>query len=420
MMPVHSLIFKWYVFITLLALLGSTTLEPQSVIAGLLFMWLLYAIFLGGFYSFSDSSLKVQNEQIIFSDKFDCFFKYIAISNIFCSLYAASFYTGKGPVEIFVGLSLGESLYNSYQKYFAENSLGVFSIAKFPAIFSMFFMKLSLVYLFFITVVYSSKIKAKSMFYLLIVCVSSLYFSVARGTSFELFEILLLLWFCLTIRAIKNVNKTGVFSTQNIVLVSFALLSLGLYSYNISARYSFKTVTECVTNEICLSSDTLLFYISEPLAVLTLKMSGYFTFGVFYVSAFIESVWFSAPIDFLSWLFPSMIINGENVEFDFLCDSIIDCRAAWVPDSAIFITKYGVVVVSILCYLVGFLCRCLSNSTIGFNDVFRLSIVYLMFLGMASLPVGNFLSTSSANVMLLFFSILMFAITRFLNLLKGR
>lgn len=404
MNPVSSLIFKWYFFLTFLAVFSSTTVDFISVFSGLILAWFVFTVFFIGANKTISLSNKALTSISTRSNLGDCKLYSLPIISFFSvisSFYAAYFYTGKTFLEVFSALALNVSLYNEYQKYFASQGLGTFSLLKIPAILSMLYLKVSVVYSFLSVFVLTRKVKVIHIFWILIIAFSSLYFSLSRGTSFEFFELLLLLWFCLSMRTIRYNHRNSVFSRKNIVMAVIGFAALTLYSYNISARYSFRDVSTCITLEMCLDDETLLYFVSSPIAELTLKLSGYFTFGIYYTSVFLNDFWLNGFKQFMMLFFPFASFYDDTVSIKMLCDVTIDCGAAWIPDIVIYIINAGFILIFLASYLVGRFIRGITFVAFSESDVIIYAILYLAFLSLVSLPVGNFLTISSANVLLL-------------------
>lgn len=418
MNPVSSLVFKWYVFLTLLAIFASISINFLSLFSGILLAWFVFILFFIG----ANKTISFSRNKFSYiaasSSIVDCKLypmSVISVLAIFASIYAAKFYTGKSFFEVFAALALDVSLYNEYQKYFAQQGLSALSIAKIPAILSMLYLKVVVVYSYISIFILRKKIALSNVFWLLIISLSSLYFSLARGTSFEFFELLLLFWFCLSMRTIRYSLSQSIFSSQKVTLVIVGILALALYSYNISARYAFGEVAECVTNEICLTNDTMLFYFSAPIAQLTLKLSGYFTFGIYYTSTLLNYFWLDNFSNFIQLSIPFASYYDETITQDFLCDVLLNCRAAWVPDVALYINKVGLLGIFFGAYIVGRVVRGITLVAFSSNDLITYAILYLAFLAMVSLPVGNFLTISSANIMLLILVVSIYAYRKILR-----
>lgn len=309
MNAISKLIFFWYMFLTLLALCAAITIPLTSLLSGLMLIWIIFIFFfLGSNLTLHRTSLQAFN---FIGREMAIPLGLVAFGTIYASAYASKFYTGNSVSEVIAIFRSGKSLYNQYQAYFNEQNIALFTVSKIPAVISLFYLKIVALYGFIYTIILNNKIKIKNCFYLIIITGSSLYFSFARGTTFELFELILLLWFCLIMRNYL-LYKKRLSKKSKILFVTLALCALSVYSFNISARYSFGEVASCATTELCLYEDSILSQFSIILAKLTFKLSGYFTFGLFYTSQFIEEFWLSSLSQFFSLLIPFAIVTILN------------------------------------------------------------------------------------------------------------
>lgn len=402
MNPVSSLVFKWYLFLTLLAAFAATSFSFLSLMSGLVFAWVVFVLFfLGANKTISLSNIQPVKPKLAVDDYKIFPMSLLAVFAVMASMYASDFYTGKSVFEVFAAIALNASLYNEYQRYFVEQGLAAFSIAKIPAILSMIYLKIAVIYSYLCVFVLTRQIKMKNLLWLVVISLASLYFSISRGTSFEFFELLLLFWFSLSMRAFRYQTANSIISPQRIALVTVALLALSLYIYNVSARYSFGEVAECATKELCLDTDSMLFYFSAPIAKLTFKLSAYFTFGIYYTSALINFFGFDEFFNFIQLFLPFSSIYDDDITHDFLCGNLLDCGAAWVPDVVLYLIKVGFTGVLFGAYVVGRVVRAITAVALASSDPVKYALLYMGFLALVSLPVGNFLTISSANIMTL-------------------
>lgn len=404
MNPVSSLVLKWYTFLTALAAVASTTLDFLSVLSGLILCWIIFIIFFIGasdYISFSAKEYSHSNKTLIINNVKLYPLWFISVISVMSSIYASHFYTGKTIFEVAAALALDVSLYNEYQRYFSQQGLSVLSIYKIPAILSMLFLKFSVVYSFVSVLVLTKKVSLSHCFWLFVISLSSLYFSIARGTSFEFFELLLLLWFCLSMRALRYETRKKFITVPKLILGCVGIAALMLYSYNISSRYSFGDVSECVTSDICLDKNSLLYFILQPIAELSFKLSGYFTFGIYYTSTLINSFMLDNHSNFFLLTFPLAIFYNTNIAPSFLCGIFLDCGGIWIPDVTLYVLKVGFLYLFGFVYLIGFFVKRLTKEAFSSNYFLPYAMLYFAFLSLVSLPVGNFLTVSSANTLIL-------------------
>lgn len=394
MNPIAAMLFKWYLFITLLAAFASITIPFVEILPGLIVTWIIgIAIFVG--INFKSGTIRTS----IPAKPYLIPLPIAAMVAVASSLFATKFYTGQQIQSVIVALSSGTSLYNEYQKYFAQEDIAQFSLNKVPAILSLYLLKVSVLYGFIRVTIIEAKIKFLHIILLVIIILAQMFFSLARGTSFELFEIILLMWFCLSLRAHLQQKKVWLITKSKVIFAISAMAALSLYSYNISARYSFGEIQSCATGELCFSSDTLLYNISPGLAQLSYKLSGYFTFGIFYTSHVIQNYWLTDFSNFISLLTPVGLEQTKLVP-GFLCDITLDCGAAWSPDFVSYLINFGFLATLLFFCFFGYFCKILLWKISQGKSIVQIGALFYLFLSMVSLPVGNFITASSANILM--------------------
>lgn len=384
-------------------------MKPFDIAAGLFLMWGLFGVFLLGF-SIHRNTLQHDFKNIKNAGNLKVFpLSILSITSVAASLYSTNFYTGKGIEEVIFSLVSSLSLYNDYQTFFNDQSLGEFSLLKVPAIFSSFALKLILIYSTIFIFVSNLKKRNIDIFYYSLILASYLFFSLARGTSFELFEILVLVWYCIQIKYLINGVKPSIFSLNNIYLLIAGLASIILYNYNIQARYSFSENIDCPTTQLCMANDSLIMSISEPLAQLSNKLSGYFTFGILFSSVFIKDIWINSPTSFITYLLPASFIPANDIQFQ-ICNVLLDCGVAWKPDVLRIIQNIGFFGLIAFIFTLGTFSRLLMKLILKKPDFIKIALFFFVFLLMISMPIGNFVTVSSSNILLLITIIIIFVI----------
>ena len=407
---ISQMIVRWYLALTLLAIFAPITLSVLDVFAGLLFMWMLGGVFLLGL---SSKSPKKSFKPIQLPKKSEKTHLplLVAIGAIPISLFLVRFYTGNTFGTIVASLSHGQSLYRHYQVFFQEQELWRFALYKIPAILSGMLLKLALIYIYIRTLILDKRVTKGSLAPLMIVTLAYLLFSTARGTTFEIFEIFLLFWFSLTLRSAQGQQAGNTPRKANIALVLAGLLSLMIYNYNILTRYDFRFSRYCITAQLCKDPNAWIYSVSSMLGDLIFQLSGYFTFGIFFAASFI-SVWTSSLYHFLMGFIPfGIFMNGGDVRHQ-LCGPVIDCGAAWVPDSIIFLQYLGLFGLFLSILLLGRLTKTLFFSILNKREFHTVALLYFIILIMFSLPVGNFLLVSSSNILAFFTILLSYLYTR--------
>lgn len=400
-------VFFVYVFFTVLACFSAINTALLSLLPGMVFTWIVFVFYILGYFSheFRAVSQSASRGGVGISGSL------VSVAAIICSLYAAYFYTGQGPFDVMRNIANGVSNYNNYQNYFLDNSLSVMSLRKVPAIISLAVLKLSVIYIY--TRLFFSRESGVSLrmgVCFSVVSASYIYFSLARGTSFELFEILLLFFFLY--KASNNRPFIAYkFPKKAIYFILILLLAIGYYLYNLSSRYSFGEVDVCMVQDMCIDDQSAMYYLSPSLAGLSVKFSLYFSFGFYYISKLFE-YYMSLGLDGVV----ALILPGNYLDLRpaFLCKGTIDCGASWAPSLEKYIYSVGIFGAVIFVFIMGLFSRFLSYGVLA-GDVVSCGTLYFIFLLMVSLPVGNFITDSSSNLLsfLIFLSLLLVRKIRF-------
>lgn len=392
MKVITKLIGLWYFFLTLLALCAAITITASEIMPALFLLWAIFLCFFLGC-RLPGRSYKPVPPPTMTGNKVKMPLPFIALGSIIASLYAAKFYTGNSFLEVI----FGHSLYLHYQLYFKYHELAKFTLDKIPAIFSLFYLKMATLYVFISVLAISKKITIQQIFCLLLVSASTLFFSMARGTSFELFELMLLLTFSMNIRGLI-LNRRGLSIKVKILLLSLGALAVMMYSYNLSSRFfNFHgEVIRCATYDLCTNEEALLYQISTALGKLSYKLSGYFTFGLFYTAKFIEEFWFASFQHFISLILPFANLYDPELNARLLCKDM-DCAQAWIPSIVNYILYMGVLLVLVMAFLMGILGRYLLKAVLIKQKFLEVAVLYFIFFVFISSPVGDFISVSSSN-----------------------
>ncbi|OQA22235.1 MAG: hypothetical protein BWY63_00927 [Chloroflexi bacterium ADurb.Bin360] len=401
MSRIPRLVVLWYIALTVLALFGAHTLTVSDIFAGLVLTWTLGLVFVLAFVHWEPPTMiQSASPQEAREERRRVRFLVLAsVMSVAISILLIRFYTGNTPSQVFVSLLQQESLYHRYQTYFQEQELWRFSLQKVPVVLLSALLKLSLVYTFISVLALRRSLTAGRFVILVVTGASYLLFSAARGTSFELFELFLLIGFSLTIRGMIWQADTGSRRKSSVVLLALAVAFLTLYSYNISTRFGTSLSTYyCVTLELCKNPESLLYLVSPALGELSFLLAGYFSFGIFFSSSFISSIWSSSFSNLIRGLFPLGFTGSYGIR-EGVCDRIIDCGSAWMPDSMVLLQYLGVVGLVALTFALGRIARLLTARATGVRDLYAAEVLYFVVLAMFSLPVGNFLLISSSNIL---------------------
>jgi hypothetical protein len=156
-----------------------------------------------------------------------------------------------------------------------------------------------------------------------------------------------------------------------------------------------------------------IYIISKPIALVLYSLYGYFLFGLYFNSTAILNLWITSFSGFISVLIPNGIkkIGIDNNYREFV-GKIIDLGAMWNPDSSVYIDSYGIIFTLIFIFLIGKFSNIIFRKIS--SNLAALCLLFFIFYIFVSMPIGNFISSSSANII----SIILALICYKFNLLK--
>lgn len=386
-----KLVGLFFVFLLLLACLAPVKQDISSFLSGFIFILLTYIVFFLGTVAVKrKKSVIVTAGLNSLNDNIKLVFSFFTI---FLAIYAIKVYTGKGGGEVVSTILLGASNYNEYQQYFRDNQLGSFSFTKLGGIISLFLVKLNL--LFTIIDFSLQKPNAKRVVALFFSFIAMIYVSIGRGTSFEIFELLLMIIFFTYTHFIlsrKRVSLKSIF-----ILVILLLIGLIFYSNGINARYS---------GEYTLGTSNELFYDETKgiagykfISIILFQLGNYFLIAPLYLSEFLNRIFLDFE-SFIIFLLPGAG-NIAGIKPEFLCEYQFNCGVAWTPSVENVLMKLGFILYFIFIYSLGYIDSKISHALSVKPEFISLIMQYYIFLGLISLPVGNFIGNSSANILIL-------------------
>lgn len=390
---ISNAILLWYMFVTVLATVAPVNVSIFSFVPGLILLWLFYMVLFTGW------TLNRTTDTISCSSHTHPFVSIpkpaLIMAMVCLVIYSIKYYTGGDINSVITSIMAKESLYNNYQIYFEEENISQLTLQKIPAILSNVFIKLIILYAFIMNIIFSKQIRATELTFLMIICLIYLTFALARGTSFEMFELLVLGVFCLMMRSYLSQSKVN--GKTIVSVIALTLLALFLYSYNIAARFNFEDTLTCAAEGYCLDKNTLLYQISPLLADLVFKLSTYFLFGTLYTSHFIQTITASSLMLLAATFLPFGLQIFEMSDLVSVCGKALDCGAMWVPDLVVLIRYIGLTGSILFLLLVGLFVKRMLVTIAASHSFFSIVILYFLFLFLLSLPVGNFISASSSN-----------------------
>ncbi len=435
-----------YITYTIYALLiiDVTSLKLIDILPALFIMWLMYIFFILGFkinsrpkWSSYINRIKTSTSKILNKLKLKLFIKsiilfttsiftlvssfiitlknrtswilkkpkltlfLIAMGTLITSVLSAWFYTGKTPVGVFIGLfGSGTPLYADYQLYSQVNNLAVFTIQKIPFILMMFYTKIVLFYSLILFFIIKDKTNIFEKSCLFLIVSSHIYFGIARGTNYELFEIVLLIIFIILSKSKIKLKNKPAFLKYFLIVFSIGMM-IFLFYIRISARgfiFDYK-----INSDFTYNSNGIVSLISPYISSVIILLYNYFGFGFYYVSNFVIKIWFASLSNFISGLIPFGYYLQNHSYIQELIRNHLVMNGRWHPDIINAINYFGIIGVIILLFILGILTRIIMKQK---KSALLYLTQFIIFMQMISLPVGNFLLASSSSkliVMLIVF-----------------
>lgn len=384
----HKLIKYFYIFLTILVILSPVKSGLSSHLLGVLFMWGLYFIF----------TIGVKNHTVTLSKTIDSAKILPLLVSISYFVFYPSyvrFYTGQNITLAILSFISGASNYYQYQEYFIEAGLNSFSLEKLPFILGHGILRFLFIAIVIRTLVYQNKVVLIEKVSLFLMTVMIVLVGFSRGTSFELFELSVLYIYAVIMRrSVRGYKKIIPFSLLMKLGVIVLLLSV-YFVYNIQVRMGEENFD--ILNDPNFDKDSFIFLISPPLALILYSLYGYFVFGIYFTSTTITKLWFGSIDGFLSMFIPrGMQLFQIDTDYRSFIGNFIDLGAKWNADTVVFVERYGIVLFLLFMYFIGFGFTQISRK-IESNIGSTILLFYISY-AMISLPVGNFISSSSANI----------------------
>ena len=229
----------------------------------------------------------------------------------------------------------------------------------------LFYVKFILFYSYASFLSSERRISRYQALYLIVVTMSHVYVGVARGTSFEFFELTVLILFVMLSRRrpekplwVSPIQWTKVLMVGSLMILVFYT---NLAARGGSFRFSLWRGAEYDPNG-------LLSIYGPPLAFLVLITSGYFGFGFFYLSAYVSRVWLASLDHFLAGMIPLGYRIVEARSIPEIMQSLVDMGPRWHPDTALIIDSV-VLGLLVLCFCMGVLVRFSISAAIIIHNV---------------------------------------------------
>lgn len=393
---IYKILF-FYAFILLLPLIAPINVSAIYFVIGQVLTILFFVIFYFGWIAFGKQKSKNTHEAI--SNNLIKRLRLLCILTPFFAVYAVNFYTGSGPLEVFGRLLDGVSSYIAYQIFFQESISHKLAHERFLGIASLAIVKFALIS-YVILLKYTNETSKVKYYYLTVAVLSYLYIGLGRGTSKEIFEVIMLYIF------VANLSPSSILKSKKvkdlIILGSFISLAVLIFYGNISLRGEIN----CINNQICYESN-FLSHLSSSLSSLSYILFAYFSFGLFYTH-FAINLMAESSFSLISYFTPfAPFFLVDSNDFRSLVCQDIDCGVLWRPASIDMILLMGFAATFAAIFILGLIARFMTGGVWGDG------IKYIIFLYMVSLPFGNIVIVSSSTLISLLMFTMLYACNRF-------
>lgn len=392
----------YYILLVTFSINAAVTFSYEHLIIGIL-LFSIYSVVL--FFGVSYAP-KMKNKKPQVTKRVHLTNSFLLVQIVMlgiCLNYVVNFYTGSNVINALINLSNKTSNYLKYQEYFSEAELYELSIGKILPILANVYIKLSFLHSLFLifSPVSSGKFKVALYFYFNLLIL--ILYSISRGTNIELFEVIFAITYCVSNRN-DLINKI-LRNKKNIFLILIAMIVvLIVFIESVNAR----AIISCYTNELCIDDSALISKLNEDLAYLTFVLSGYFSFGFYYIGHSLIDVVAGDVYRFL--VFPSL---GDSISFGpLMCGKTFDCGVNWEPDFSKLISAFGVLPSFIIVFLLGYLLKSKQNQLRIRYNFTDFCFIYLVSLYFISLPIGQLITSSSQNVIILLYLIIFYMLRR--------
>lgn len=390
-----------------------TTMTLFDVFFGIVSLWITFIFFKLGFsnkgsINYETKKGSIDNYWLVNQKPFTL--AIFAGISLVSSIVAVIFYTGQTPLSVIQSLLYGNSLYIEYQLHFSLNNIAVFSLKKVPFILMLLAVKFNLIFSLVSFNLKKDRINLYEKLYLFAVIFSHIYIGIARGTSFEFFELLILIFFIMAVKNLSNLLsiKNNLVTILTAVLMSIVFF-LGLSSRGVKFNHR-------ISGDIYFDSTGIISSLSSFLSLVILMFFDYFGFGFFYMTTYYSKVWVSSINNFIGGFIPfgTQLLTKSTISSQMA--STIDMGVRWHPDAINIIDAWGIIGLLLFCYIIGRLARIMQNQIeISHNVDIAYMTLYFILLQMISLPIGNFIQVSSSNKLIVAF-LLFFWVWKFSKL----
>lgn len=387
-------------FIYMYAIADITSIKFINLIPAFLFLLILFSLFSLG--------VKAGNVKLVRKNQsFDSWlmnqpkkiFITSGIISLVATFFVVRFYTGQTLFSVLQNLTNNVSSYAAYQEYFKQNQIGSFSLTKVPFIFMMAFVKFNMLYsIISVNLHYKKKIPLFYLVYLFIVTIAYIYIGIARGTNFEMFELIILIIYISFVRQLRvNVKKY-------LWIFILIFMSIIIFMNVIAIRGGNSTAYFVISRDVFVDWTSFIVTYFPVITLLLLAVYSYFGFGFYYIAVFIDKIWIVTLPSTMTYLFPFGVNFMSKENSKMAITNFLDIGTRWHPDSILLMNRIGFIGLLICCFILGYLCYFFGNKKI-INSTDRI-LTFFIVVQMISFPLGNFIQVSSSSKIIIFMIIL--------------
>lgn len=397
---------------TILILSAPLKIGLIEFLPGLILMWGLVIMFKFGILT-KYSKVDFPKDSLLINKKASILSLFIGITFIVFIPFYVFFYSGNSFEMVITSLSGPANNYNNYQRFFEENNLSGFSINKLPYILSFAVIKLFASITIIKIIAFQNNKKMTDYLSLLLIFLSFLYSTFGRGTSFELFELIMLVTFTFLFRIQLRKGNLEI-PTKNIIQICLLGLIVSIYFItNIAKRYGIESIIEsdfdfvnCATDEFCIDKNAILVNLSPLVGITVFQMANYFIFGVYFTSKLITGIVLTSLNGLLSIVIPiGAFMFYEKDYKSLVCNVLIDCGVNWIPEIISLLLYLGIFGTIIFIYYMSIFSVTIVKKAME-GSLFSSLLLFYMVCFMISLPSGNYVTASSSNQLCILFCIL--------------
>ena len=369
---------------------------------GLGSIWFVYLFFAMGYMSVKSN---YDDESTTITTKFPFSgisewkpYQYL-LCDIICwvsTILAGKFYTSRGFVRVISGLFNGEAAYSIYQSY-ARTVNSSFSAVKIPYILMLTFLTAMLIWSASAIIIGMERIKPIQYCHLISLFLSYLYFGIARGTNFEMYIVFVALVYCILNRREQNDKRKSKKQIVTVILLGFLLVVI----FRIVVEARGVKFANRICREINYLPDRTISKLFPALTNMMTSIFRYLGWGTFTIGVYKFDIVLGDIKGILANIMPFGFRALYGINLPDIMRSTVNVGVGWVPDYMTFIDYLGLPCFFVFLYILGRLGAWLSKSS-KIPQLLANIIGLLIFIEMLSIPVGNFLFTSTPNMLTVF------------------